>query len=182
MKKLISCCFFLVIALSSSAQEAQLPLVQEKLQALQWLEGDWKGSGWMMNRQGERLPFEQREFIRYWLNNTILHIEGLGTHAEDTVHHALAIVSYEPQGQQYRFTSYTATGGSQHDAQVEVKPNTLIWKMLTPRGSIRYTIVLNEKGQWYEIGEFSADQENSWSKFFEMTLDRVSEKTSISRK
>ncbi len=35
---------------------------------------------------------------------------------------------------------------------------------------MRYIITLNEKGQWFEIGEM--ERNNEWFKFFEMTLDR----------
>ncbi|AHM59657.1 hypothetical protein D770_06970 [Flammeovirgaceae bacterium 311] len=182
MKKLFAFIIIAILALSVKAQNPHLPLVQEKLQALKWLAGNWQGNGWMMNQQGVKMPFDQKEIISYRLNNTILHIEGIGTTGDDTVHHALAIVSFDPQAGKYNFTSYTHQGGSQHDALVEVKPTTLIWKMLTPRGSIRYTIVLNEKGQWFEVGEFSSDGEKSWNQFFEMTLDNEGLKLSNTKK
>jgi hypothetical protein len=37
---------------------------------------------------------------------------------------------------------------------------------------MRFTVRLNEKGQWFEVGEFSRDGK-AWQKFFEMTLERV---------
>jgi hypothetical protein len=37
---------------------------------------------------------------------------------------------------------------------------------------MRYTITLNDRGQWFEIGEISCDGKE-WSKVFEMTLERV---------
>ena len=46
------------------------------------------------------------------------------------------------------------------------------WAMETPGGQIRYTITLNDAGQWFEIGEMSQDGE-TWRQIFEMTLDRV---------
>jgi len=47
------------------------------------------------------------------------------------------------------------------------------WGFQTPQGGrVRYTIKLTDQGDWFEIGEFSADEKN-WRKFFEMTLQRV---------
>ena len=37
---------------------------------------------------------------------------------------------------------------------------------------MRFTLHLNDKNQWVEIGEFSRDG-NQWMKFMEMTLDKV---------
>lgn len=36
---------------------------------------------------------------------------------------------------------------------------------------MRYIIGLNDKGQWYETGEFKKDDE--WNHFFEMTLNKT---------
>lgn len=44
--------------------------------------------------------------------------------------------------------------------------------MTNAGGTIRYTIVLNDKGEWFEIGERSTDGV-AWTKFFEMTLQKV---------
>jgi hypothetical protein len=50
--------------------------------------------------------------------------------------------------------------------------NTLEWGLqISERGRIRYTIELNEKGQWFEVGEMTQDGQK-WNKFFEMTLQR----------
>ncbi len=55
-----------------------------------------------------------------------------------------------------------------------VSENTLVWGFENPRaGTIRFTIKLNEKGQWFEIGEISRDGK-AWQKFFKMTLSRTS--------
>lgn len=182
MKKIFPLFLLCLLVLSAKGQETRLPLIQEKLQSLKWLAGHWKGSGWIMSYQGKRITFDQQEDIRFKLKGKVLHIEGLGLAGADTVHNVLAVVTYDPQKEQYRFSSYTDRGVFQHDALVEVRPNTLIWKMLTPGGSVRYTIVQNQKGQWFEIGEFSADEEKTWSKFFEMTLDRQTTTPELSKK
>ena len=40
-----------------------------------------------------------------------------------------------------------------------------------PNEQVRYIITLNEKGQWFEIGEYNMG--DRWIQFFEMTLDKV---------
>jgi hypothetical protein len=63
--------------------------------------------------------------------------------------------------------------GQRVDADVKVAPNEMVWGFDDPRiGRIRYTMRLNEKGQWHEVGEVSRDAGQSWFQFFEMTLDR----------
>ena len=42
---------------------------------------------------------------------------------------------------------------------------------------MRYTIKLNQKGQWYETGEMSMNGQ-AGQQFFEMTLDKAQEKQS----
>lgn len=47
------------------------------------------------------------------------------------------------------------------------------WAFQGPQGiSIRYTVKLTEKGEWFERGEMSQDGK-SWRQFHEMTLRRV---------
>ena len=59
------------------------------------------------------------------------------------------------------------------DAEVDLAPNKLVWKFRLPGvGDTRYTIVLNDQGQWFEIGEVQKDG-SEWRKFFETTLTRV---------
>jgi hypothetical protein len=42
-------------------------------------------------------------------------------------------------------------------------------------GDVRFTIKLDEKGRWFEVGEISQDG-REWRIFFEMTLERVESK------
>jgi hypothetical protein len=42
-------------------------------------------------------------------------------------------------------------------------------------GDVRFTIKLDEKGRWFEVGEVSQDGKER-RKFFEMTLERVESK------
>ena len=49
-----------------------------------------------------------------------------------------------------------------------------IWGFSHPyAGELRFTIRQNEKGQWYEMGEVSSDNGNTWFQNFEMLLNKV---------
>lgn len=89
------------------------------------------------------------------------------------MHKALAFVSYDEAAKTLRWRAFTAEG-RQTDTKATVGHNTLTWSMEIPqRGTMRYTLQLNEKGEWFEIGEMSQDGQR-WNKFFEMTLQRQS--------
>ena len=148
--------------------------VQNKMKALDWLTGKWKGEGWMSFGPDQKHTFTQTENIQFKLDNTVLLIEGNGKNSNRTVHDALALMTYDVQDNNYTFHSYTGEGRHQTDANVTVGDKKMIWQMdNNPERLIRYTIQLNEKNQWHEIGEMSSDQGKSWNKFFEMTLNKM---------
>lgn len=138
---------------------------------LDFLTGDWAGSGWMYVQGGQKVTFEQTEKVQWKLDKSIILIEGHGTSEGKTIHDALAIISYDPMQSDYQFKSYLANGrNGEYRLEVTGK-QSLIWFLEIPGQTIRYTLKINEKGQWYEIGEFKTG-ENSWYQFLEMTLDR----------
>ena len=62
--------------------------------------------------------------------------------------------------------------GRQTDTEAKVGANTMEWGLAIPQpGRMRYTIKLNEKGEWFEVGEMTQDGQ-TWHTFFEMTLQR----------
>ncbi len=103
----------------------------------------------------------------------VLVIDGLGRSKLDgsTVHTALAFVSYDERAKTFRWHAFTAEG-HQTDTVAKVGTNRVEWGLeISQRGRMRYTITLNEKGEWFEVGEMSQDAQ-TWHKFFEMTLQR----------
>ena len=168
--------FLLVAVILASSAAAQAPQSTAKqMAALNFLIGDWEGDGWITMGPGPKRTFHQTEHVQSKLRGELLLIEGLGHSTEDTsrvVHTALAIISYDPGQSRYHMRAYS-TGGKFIDADVTVKDSSYAWSMDDPSaGTIRYTIGLNDKRQWDEVGEASRDKGATWSKFFEMTLDR----------
>ena len=164
-----------LFCISSVALLAQTPASGQRaeMKKLDGLVGHWKGTGWIQMGPQGRKEFTQTETVQSKLDGLVLLIEGQGESKENgsTVHTALALVSYDDRAKTFRWRAFTAEG-RQTDTVAKVGANTLEWGLEIPqRGRMRYTIKLNEKGQWFEVGEMTQDGQ-MWQKFFEMTLQR----------
>jgi hypothetical protein len=171
MKKAIS---LLIIILMTITLMAQTPSVQlSEMKKLNFLVGKWKGEGWIEFGPGQRRTFTETETVESRVGGLVLVIEGLGKNKEGAViHDAFAVATYDKEAKVFRWQAYRAADGSYMNTEAQVTENTLIWGFHDARaGELRFTIKLNEKGQWFEIGEISLDGK-TWYKFFEMTLNR----------
>jgi hypothetical protein len=147
------------------------------MKTLDFLLGEWKGAGWM-EFGGRRQTFKGTEVVQRKLDGLLLAIEGVhrgqveGKSEEAVVHTAFALVSYDDKANRYRFQAFTGRG-SYEDAEAKVTKGQLVWGMKIPQfGDVRYTIKLDDRGRWFEVGEVSRDGK-AWQRFFEMTLQRV---------
>ncbi len=179
MKKPILFCtqiLLLLVAFTLSAKaQTPAPTTQiEEMKKLNFLVGEWRGDAWAMIEQNKRETAKQTETVQFKLNGLTLLVEGVGktTDGKDRiVHHAMAIISYDTVKKVHRVSAYQANGQA-IEAEAKVGNNTLEWGFKRGDGTIRFTIKLTEKGEWYEAGDFSPDGKN-WFKFMEMTLQRV---------
>ena len=144
---------------------------------LDFLIGQWKGEF----APGQRRTFNGIETVQSKLDGLLLAIEGLhragaGDKGQQiVVHSAFTVMSYDDKAKRYRFQAFTG-GGNYEDAEAKVSDGRLEWGMKVPRfGDVRYTIKLDDKGRWFEIGEVSRDG-TTWRQYFEMTLQRVDAK------
>jgi hypothetical protein len=152
-----------------TSKDAQLG----EMKKLDWLVGSWKGNGWIQMGPQGRKEFTQTETVQSKLDGLVLVIEGQGkSNADGSVAHtALAFVSYDERAKTFRWRAFTAEG-RQTDTEAKVGANVLEWGLqISQRGQIRYTIKLDERGEWFEVGEMTQDGK-TWQKFFEMTLQR----------
>jgi hypothetical protein len=168
-------CAIGLVATSACAQ-ASSPL-DPNLANAAFLLGKWEGAGWIEFVPGRRSEFRQFESISAKLGGGAIVIEGLGTRkgadgADTVTHEAIGILTYDANQKKPQMRDYRS-GGQFVDADVRLEPNKLTWQFqLQGIGMTRYTIVLDHKGQWLEIGEMSKDG-SEWRKFFETTLVRV---------
>jgi hypothetical protein len=176
MQRSVLIVFFLLFTALSSAQTEE-PSAKKAMEKLSFLAGKWSGSGWQMNQQQQKMTFTQTEDIKFLTDGESLLVQGMGktkdpeTGEEKLIHNAVALITYNPQEEGYDFRSYAVGRGSGNYIGRLVKDRHFEWFLDTPNGKIRYTITINEAGQWHEIGEFAMG-ENSWFQFFEMTLDK----------
>ena len=169
------CTVFFLMTASSTVALAQRPDPTQSLEhmkKLDFLVGHWQGEGWMEFMPGQRHTFQSKETVERKLGGVALLIEGHHTAEGATIHHALAMLSYNQEGGGYHFRSQVASGQGGNFEGLLVKEGVFRWGMQMQQRTIRYTIMLNDAGQWYEIGEMSQDG-TTWRQFFEMTLDRV---------
>jgi hypothetical protein len=176
----------LMVLVPSSVPAAQAPgrtgfAQRRAMRQVEFLVGTWAGEGWIRTGSDQRLPFRGTEIVQKKLGGAVLLIEGEhkasipGADADATVHHALAVLSWDAQKKSYRFRSWLADG-RQGDYEATAERGTLRWTMTDPeRGRVRYTIRLDDAGRWHEIGEINPPGTDAWHQFFEMTLSRVSE-------
>lgn len=176
MKKIAAILLLSVLSLTSAAQTPPSPELAE-MKRLDFLVGQWQGEGWIVFGRGERHTFRQTENVQRKVDGAVLLIEGLGKSKDPDnsgaiIHSAFAVLSYDKDAKIFRWRAFRA-GGSSIDTEAKVSENMLVWGFRDPRGgNMRFTITLNEKGQWFEIGEMSRDGQ-TWIKFFEMTLTRM---------
>ncbi|TVQ19419.1 MAG: hypothetical protein EA361_00785 [Bacteroidetes bacterium] len=143
-------------------------IAQQEIQKLAFITGNWEGTGWIIAEDGNRYNFDQTELVQFKLDDTALLIEGRGMREGEKIHDALAVVTFNHQNQNYTFKSWLNSGlGGEFKA--ELIDNVFYWY---PGENMRYIIYINEKGQWYEKGEYNMGGDN-WFQFFEMTLDKV---------
>jgi hypothetical protein len=156
-----------------------LPIFGDEMRKLDFLAGDWKGEAQVLSGPGKGEQALQTETVRWKLGGKALVVEGIGRKkldggaAGEIVHDALGVVWYDDAAKQFRFDAWTAARGHV-DAWFEAgDDNSARWGFDVPGGGkIRFTISLNDKGQWHEVGEYSPDG-SRWFKTMEMTLTKV---------
>lgn len=139
---------------------------------LAFMVGRWKGEAWMQ-RGPQRVQTVMTETVEARLDGTVLLVEGLGAipgeagAAPRTVHHALAIISFDPQSGNYAMRSHIGTGQSGEFALTLIDGG-VTWARAVPGGQVRNTARF-ANNEWHEIGEFSRDGQ-AWTQVMEIRL------------
>lgn len=143
----------------------------EAMQALPQLAGRWEGGGWIRQGPGEPVRFVGEERVEPRLDGRILVVEGkhLSPDRSQVVHHAFAIVSFDPEKQGYRFQTHLVNGRG-GDFPAALENGAFVWEMDTPNGHVRFVIRI-EGDRWHEVG--TIDRQGQRHQFFEMELRRV---------
>jgi hypothetical protein len=172
MKTLKTLLLLLAFALPVWAQTS--PSVSTKINEMKKLDymiGEWKGTGWM-ERPGMRETFAGTEIIQSKVGGLALLVEGKFKDKDGkVVHETLAVISYNEKTKSYNFRTYLATG-TEGEHELKLLEGGWQWGFQFPQGNVRFTFKLSDKGEWREIGEFSADGK-TWRQFLELNLQKV---------
>lgn len=145
---------------------------QRAMKKLSFMLGTWQGNA-QLKMGPEAVSSNGIETVTAMLDGTVFLIEGkfADATAGKKVHHALAILSYDPRKQQYKMQSHLSDGRS-GDYVVEILGEGQIrWTMdSVPGVEIRYTLTYAQ-GKWKEVGEMKRGNAD-WFPFFEMNLTR----------
>jgi len=145
------------------------------LERLGRMVGRWRGAAWMAREGGQRVETVMTETVERKLGGTVLLIEGQGQVPANgggeprVVHHALAILSFDPRTGAYQMRSHLANGLS-GDFAVTLVDSGVTWSREVPGGTVRNTARFTAD-EWYEIGEFSRDGA-TWTQIMEIRLRR----------
>ncbi|HMQ04966.1 MAG TPA: hypothetical protein PKD26_13680 [Pyrinomonadaceae bacterium] len=152
----------------------------EALKKLEFLVGEWKGTGWALTPTGKQTS-QITEVFRYKLGGQIAVVEGLGmakdekTGAERATHQAFGVFSYDHASGKIRFRFYKAETGEEGEVFIEPSGKSITWGFdVKESGSkIKFVQQISPEGKWIETGDFSRDGGKTWMRFMEMELTRV---------
>ena len=172
----------LIISVHSASLFAQPSpeVYKEKMKEFAFWEGRWRGEGSTQMGPGTAKKSTVDETLQFKLDGTVMLIEGMGTaidpqtNQSQVVHHAMAILSYDPPANQYKFQTYLKDGRSTTAVLKIIEEKKYEWSFDVPNGKIRYLITIDPiKKTWNEIGQYSNDNGSTWMKFFDMNLNKL---------
>ena len=171
--------FFCCITFFSLIATAQKPQAEEpsenvmQMKKLTFMIGTWKGTGWMMRGRGKRSTSTITENAQFKLGGSAVLVEGLGKSNGKIVHNALGFLTFDTQQKKFLFTAYLANGKTLVTSP-QISDGKLVWGFSMPNGGqTRFTLIINKKGNWFEIGEYSRDGGKTWFKTMEMELEKI---------
>ena len=122
------------------------------------LVGQWEGDARVMIVPGQPAQVvRQREDITLTNNGTMLRIVGIGRSTEPGAKDSIVLRAagrlwYDNAMNKLRLLA-TANGSDTVEADIQVKPDTLIWGFPVQGGRIRFTIAYSNT-DWHEVGHF----------------------------
>lgn len=178
MKKLLALGLILMATVASvEAQSGNSMTSASEMKKLEFLVGTWKGEGWSERGPEGRQMASINETVQVKAGGRVFVVEGIGRAKiaggeGPVVHQAFAILYYDEKARRYVMRTFLADGQTT-DAETNLADGVFEWGFQTPQVKVRYKLRLNDKGQWFEEGEYSMDSGKTYRKFFEMTLDKV---------
>lgn len=178
---LVLAAMVLAFPLAAQAPAAVAPTAMKQLD---WLVGEWRGTGSSMTGPGQQHQSGVTERATRHAGGHVLVLQGVGKAAgapgadSIVVHDAFGIIWHDRESGKFMMKAFRSTG-EVVDSEMQVGDGTIVWGFADPRGvQIRFTVSRTPEGRWHEIGEASRDGAG-WMQFMEMTLDRVSDRAAL---
>ena len=178
--KMISLSIFALVLFSSTNALAQGPnsaaliaAQKEAIKPLSYLYGVWRGTGVSIAPNGEKHEVIQTERIGPFLDGSVIVLEGRGYDGQtkQVAFNAFGIISYNPSSKKY--TLHSQAQGQVGDFAIRPITDGYEWEIPAGPATIKYTCIV-KNGVWHEVGDMIAPGKAP-SRFFEMTLKRVSD-------
>lgn len=171
----------IALGFSVSAATAQVkPGNNAELKKLKFLAGTWKGTGWILTREG-RQNSEVTETMQFKLGGQIAVVEGRGISrdekgVEKPTHQAFGVFSFDRSSGKIKLRFYKAETGEEGETLIEPVGKSISWGFDIPSSGskVRFVQKISDQGKWVETGEVSNDGGKTWIKFMEMELTKVS--------
>ncbi len=154
-------------AVAARARAALAPLAA--------LVGEWEGNATAMNGPGNSSKYRQHEDVVFGAGKTVLIVRGTGRAADgptrgEIAFEAAAMVWFDADSSKLRMRAHRAEGVAV-SADVELRPDTLIWGFPITGGRVRYVVAYNAT-DWHEVGQFHRDGAPPFT-FIDMRLKRT---------
>lgn len=165
---------FLSTAFAAAGQTTKTH-VSEQMKALNFLVGKWQGKVKYEPGANQHQEALWTAHVYYNVGGSILIIDEKGSEIENknnTTVEILVVVYWDSAAKEYPARLYwsSESGAGSAEGKVNVQDNTFVLQMNDAEK--RFTVKLNEKGQWHEVGEIANGEGRNWKKRFEMVLNR----------
>lgn len=172
-----------LVAILVSVAAAPLPAPPDRdatmdaMRQLDFLVGEWSGSGWMQMGPDTRMDIQSHETLTSKLGGMIVAVESLhegeapGIQDSLVVFRSFGVISYDTQARKYHLHSWQESGRSA-DYDATVSENAFEWGDSDAGGRVRHVVRIDDQGLWQETGETSADGTH-WRRISAMTLSRT---------
>lgn len=142
-----------VFGQSGSPQDPATLIAQQRdaMTPLAFLNGVWRGPGWIILPEGNKVAFTQTERIGPFLDGSVKVIDGRGYSSDGKlIFNAFAVLSYDSGQRSYSMRSYAQ--GQSGDFDFKPSADGYTWEIPAGPMTIRYTAHVKD-GVLHETGE-----------------------------
>jgi len=150
MKRIIGVIFFIVVVAAGNAwAQDEKPEERIAIEKLDFLVGNWAGSGWSYDENGEASEYFDTEDVWYDAQKTLLIIQARGFRENSQFYGLHTVIYYDAEAGHYWYNPYTARGARRFKCSL----NDQVFTCLNEAEDYRLTFERLEGGEWSEVGK-----------------------------